>query len=62
MFEEAWYETCVDVAVELEVFDEINIGNLYWFWEALHFFANFDKDSVVNTEIFNLVFINGILG
>ena len=28
MFEEAWCETCSGVSVELEVFDERNIGKL----------------------------------
>ena len=61
MFEDAWCETCSCVAVELELFDERNIVNLSFLWEAIHSFANFDKDSFVNKEMFNIVFINKIL-
>ena len=62
MFVEAWFETCAGVAVELEVFDEYNIGKSSFLWEAIHDFANFDKDFVVNKEVFNLIFINEIFG
>ena len=62
IFEEAWRETCVGVAMVLEVFDERDIGMLSCLWEAIHAFANSDKDSVVNKEMFNMVFINEILG
>ena len=62
MFEEAWCETCTGVAVELEVFDDQNIAKWSYLWEAIHAFANFDKDSVVNNEVFNMIFINRILG
>ena len=48
MFEEAWCETWAGVAVELEVFDERDIGNSSSLWKAIHYFANFEKDSVVN--------------
>ena len=62
MFEEAWCETCAGVDLELEVFDERDIGKSSCLWEAIHVFANFDKYSVVNKEMFNMVFINEILG
>ena len=58
MFEETWCEIFAGVDIELEVFDEHNIVNLSCLWKAIHAFANLDKDSVVNKEMFNLVFIN----
>ena len=44
------------------MFHERDIGKLSCLWEAMHAFANFDSDSVVNKEMINLVFINEILG
>ena len=48
--------------MELEVFDEKDIGKSSFLWEAIYAFANFDKDYVVIKEVFNLVLINEILG
>ena len=62
MFEEAWFETCAGVAVELEVFYDRDIRKVSCLCEAIHSFANFEKDYVVNKEVFNLIFINVILG
>ena len=44
------------------MFDEKDIGKLSCLWEAIHTFANYDRDSVVNKEMFNMVLINEILG
>ena len=44
------------------MFDEQDIGKLSCLWEAIHTFANYDRDSVVNKEMFNMVLINEILG
>ena len=44
------------------MFDESDIGKSSCLLEAIHAFANFDKDYVVNKEMFNLIFINEILG
>ena len=48
--------------MKLEVFNERNIGKLLCFWEAIHAFGDFDKNSVVHKEMFNMMFINEILG
>ena len=44
------------------MFYECNIGKLLCLWGAIHSFANFNKDFVVNEEVFNIIFINEILG
>ena len=48
--------------MELEAFDERNIGKSSCLWDSIHTFAVFDKDSVVIKEMFNLVCIDKILG
>ena len=50
------------VDMGLKVFDERNIGKLYCLWESIHAYADFEKYSVVNKELLNLVFINEIFG
>ena len=62
MFEEAWCENGAGVAVYLEVFDDRDMGKFSCWWKDIHAFSNFDKDSVVNKEVFNLIFINETLG
>ena len=62
MFEEAWCETWTGVAMELGVFDDRDIGKSYWLRDTIHAFANPNKDFVVNKEVLDLIFINGILG
>ena len=44
------------------MFDERNIGKLSCLWEAIHSFADFDKDYILKKEVFNLILINAILG
>ena len=44
------------------MFDERNIGKSSCLWEDIHAFENFDKDYVVNNEMFSMIFINEILG
>ena len=44
------------------MFDDCNIGKLSCLWEVIHNFFNFDEYFVVNKEVFNLIFVNEILG
>ena len=44
------------------MFDDHNIGKSSWLWEAINAFEIFDKDYVVNKEMFSLVLINETLG
>ena len=62
MFKDSWCETCAGVFVELEVCDERDICKQSLFWEDIHAFGSFDKYSVFNKGMINLVFINEILG